>query len=252
MGVYYLTWKQRGTSFRAGLFFFSMNNTNWTQPVHPAQCRLHHLGRVGSPTAILLEERNWCRCWKTIRLAQNSLLVIENKSSKHNGIKNINCKNRQDSRITTTEWISIDTWGWPLLDRCYFCEKNASSLGVFSPDRTGTPATGGLLEDQKTYPKISRLIPQCLPQDPANVSGFQVNAAFNKCIISDHCKVTGWPSVERDAGMSWGNPVSERSWLTFSELPLSDSMSAKTEECEPQSPSSPALSRIKSVLSNSG
>lgn len=83
MGLYCVARKQRGTSFRAGPLSFSRTTTNWTQPVHPAQRRLHHLGRAKSPTAILVEERNRCRRWKTVRLVR-VLMVVENKSSKQN------------------------------------------------------------------------------------------------------------------------------------------------------------------------
>lgn len=123
-------------------------------------------------------------------------------------------------------------------------------MGVFYPDRTGAPSRGVLLQlDQKTYPKISHLIPQCWPTDPEIVSGFQVNAALNWRIISNHCKVTGWPSVER----CWDVVGQSCKWkklanFQWAGIVWSDSiMSAKTE-----SPSSSALPRTKSVLSNSG
>lgn len=44
---------------------------------------------------------------------------------------------------------------------------------------------------EKMHPKISHLIPPCLPREPANVSGFQVNAALNGWIISKRCNVGG-------------------------------------------------------------
>lgn len=255
MGVYCVTWKQRGTSFRAGPFFLSMNNTDWTQPVHPAQCRLHHLGRAGSPTAILLEEPNWCRCWKTIRLAQNSLLVRENKSSKHNGGKTLITRISRILEILLRHLQQLNELALTLQMRlasvCSYLLLSGKRIMSGSilprPDRDRTAAWGPkhVSKNKSPYSTMSAKRPCKL--------GFQVNAALNWCIISNHCKVTGWPSFERDAEMSWGNPINKLANFHWAGIVWSEIiMSAKTEECDPESPSASALSRIKSVLFNSG
>lgn len=98
-------------------------------------------------------------------------------------------------------------------------EEKAASPGVFYPDRTGTPFTGGLLELDQKDASQNKPPYSTMPAKGACKCVSVSNQGCFKWMDDFKALQCHWLTFnERHAETSWSNPVSERSWPTFSEL----------------------------------